>query len=137
MSHPHIDNTSVVGSRLQAAELIATAGVPTLAEVGKQKGLRGLRDHYEREIVMKNTTTSNNESRRFLAFYGFLDPGNSVTQELTEPRASIEAVISDVADRQEGEGKICFVQIVDLANLKPVEPCQTTLARLHRAVRGL
>jgi hypothetical protein len=83
---------------------------------------------------MKSITTSDYESRRFVAVYGFLDPGNSVTQELTEPRTSIEAVIADVANRQEREGKICFVQIVDLANLKPVEPYQTTLARLRRAV---
>ena len=79
---------------------------------------------------MKNVTASNAGSHRFTAFYGFLDPDNSVTQELTEPRASIEAVISDVADRLEREEKICFVQIVDVANLKPVEHCQTTLAGL-------
>jgi hypothetical protein len=82
---------------------------------------------------MKKLTTSDNESRRFVAVYGVLDPRNSVTQELTQPRASIEAVIADVADRQDREGKICFVQIVDLARLKPVEPYQTTLARLRRA----
>jgi hypothetical protein len=85
---------------------------------------------------MKNITTSNNESHRFIALYGFLDLENLLIQELTEPRASIEAVIFDVADRQEREETICFVQIVDLANLRPVEHCQTTLARLRRAVRG-
>ena len=75
---------------------------------------------------MKTTTTSDNESSRFVAVYGFLDLRNSVTQELTQPRASIEAVIADVAGRQDREGKISFVQIVDLANLKPVEPYQTS-----------
>jgi hypothetical protein len=83
---------------------------------------------------MKNITKFDDESRRFVSVYGFLDPENSVTQELTQPRASIEAVIADVADRQEREGKICFVQIVDLARLRPVESYQTTLARLRRAV---
>jgi hypothetical protein len=83
--------------------------------------------------TMKKVTTSDNESRRFVGVYSFLDPGNSVTQELTQPRASIEAVIANVVDEQKREGKICFAQIVDLANLKPVEPYQATLARLRRA----
>jgi hypothetical protein len=82
---------------------------------------------------MKKIITPDNESRRFAAVYSVRDPGDSMTQALTQPRESIDSVIADVANRQEREGKICFVQIVDLANLKPVEPYQTTIARLRGA----
>jgi len=81
---------------------------------------------------MKNIARSNNGSR-FVAFYGFLDPDESVTQELTVPRASIEAVISDIADIEQRDVKICFVQIVDLVNLRPVENSQTNSAWFRRA----
>jgi len=82
---------------------------------------------------MKKAIKANDERRRFVAVYGFDDPRRHPMQRLTEPRESIEAVMADLADKQEREGKPCFVQIVDLSTLEPVESYQATLARLRRA----
>jgi hypothetical protein len=81
---------------------------------------------------MKSTIAAGNGARRFVAVYGFDDP-RRLTQKLTEPRESVEAIMADLADKQEREGKPCLVRIVDLSLLEPVESCQATLERLRRA----
>jgi hypothetical protein len=82
---------------------------------------------------MKTANAASNQTRRFVAVYGFGDQRRPAEQELTAPRESIEAVMADLADRQEREGKRCFVQIIDLSALEAIEPYQATLARLRRA----
>jgi hypothetical protein len=82
---------------------------------------------------MKIANAASNETRRFVAVYGFGDRRRGAGQELTAPRESIEAVMADLADRQEREGKLSFVQIIDLSTLEPIEPYQATLTRLRRA----
>ena len=82
---------------------------------------------------MKIANAASNETRRFVAVYVFGDQRRRAAQELTVPRESIEAVMADLADKQEREGKLCFVQIIDLSTLEPIEPYQSTLARLRRA----
>jgi hypothetical protein len=84
-------------------------------------------------MTMKKAITMEDRNCRFVGVYGLRDPQRHLTQELTQARPSIEAVMADLADKQEREGKLCFVQIVDLSLLEPVEPYQTTLARLRRA----
>jgi hypothetical protein len=82
---------------------------------------------------MKIANAARNETRRFVAVYGFGDQRRRAGQELTVPRESIEAVMADLADKQEREGKLCVVQIIDLSTLELIEPYQATLARLRRA----
>ncbi len=82
---------------------------------------------------MKKVITEKTKSRRFVAVYGFEDPRRRPTRELSEPRESVEAVMADLADKQEREGRLCLVQIVDLSVSEPVEPHQATLARLRRS----
>ena len=82
---------------------------------------------------MNATNEAGGKTRRFVGVYGFGDQSRHGRQELTEPRESVEAVMADLADKQEREGKLCFVQIVDLSSLEPIESYQAALERLRRA----
>jgi hypothetical protein len=82
---------------------------------------------------MKAADMDSNQTRRYVAVYGFGDQRRHAGQELTEPRESVEAVMADLAAKQEREGKLFLVQIIDLSTLKPIEPYQATLARLRRS----
>lgn len=82
---------------------------------------------------MKTATAAGNQTRRYVAVYGLGDRRRPAAQELTEPRESVEAVMADLAAKQEREGEIYLVKIIDLSMLEPIEPYQATLARLRRA----
>lgn len=68
---------------------------------------------------------------RFVGIYGFGKDQFQLDQKLTPARASIQAVVADLAERQVREGALRFVQIIDLSMLEPVEPYRATLARLR------
>lgn len=80
---------------------------------------------------MKKMLPADTDGSRFVGLYGISEDQGDLIQKLTPPRDSIDAVMADLADKQRHEGKLEFVQIVDLSMLQPVEPYQTTLARLH------
>ena len=68
---------------------------------------------------------------RFFGIYGFGKDQFQLNQKLTPARASVQAVVADLAQRQAEEGALRFVQIIDLSMLEPVEPYQATLRRLR------
>ncbi len=68
---------------------------------------------------------------RFVGIYGSGRDQFLLNQKLTPARASVQAVMADLAEKQTREGALGFVQIIDLSVLAPVEPYQATLARLR------
>lgn len=68
---------------------------------------------------------------RFVGIYGFGEDQFLLNQKLTPARASVQAVVADLVEKQAQEGALRFVQIIDLSMLEPVEPYQATLARLR------
>ena len=82
---------------------------------------------------MTKMHSADEKSIRFVGVYGSGKDQFLLNQKLTPARASVQAVVADLAERQAREGALRFVQIIDLSMLEPVEPYQATLARLSAA----
>ena len=82
---------------------------------------------------MTKVLSADRYGSRFAAVYGSSKDQFRMNQKITPARASVEAIIADLAERQKLEGKLHFAQIIDLSMLAPVEPYQATLARLRAA----
>ena len=80
---------------------------------------------------MKTMQAAESDRSRFVGLYGLAGSADQLTQKVTPARASIADVMADFAEKQRREGRLGFAQILDLSMLEPVEPYQTTLARLH------
>jgi hypothetical protein len=87
----------------------------------------------ERRMTMTKVLSADRYGSRFAAVYGSSKDQFRMNQKITPARASVEAIIADLAERQKLEGKLHFAQIIDLSMLAPVEPYQATLARLRAA----
>jgi hypothetical protein len=82
-------------------------------------------------MTMTKMLVADQDGPRFVGIYGFGKDQFLLNQKLTPARASVQAVVADLAERQAQEGALRFVQIIDLSVLEPVEPYQATLARLR------
>jgi hypothetical protein len=82
-------------------------------------------------MTMTKMLAADQNGSRFVGIYGFGKDQLLLNQKLTPARASVQAVVADLAERQAEEGALRFVQIIDLSMLEPVEPYQATLARLR------
>jgi hypothetical protein len=82
-------------------------------------------------MTMTKMLAADRNGPRFVGIYGFAKDQSQLDQKLTPARASVQAVVADLAQRQAEEGALRFVQIIDLSMLEPVEPYQATLARLR------
>lgn len=80
---------------------------------------------------MTKMIAADQDGPRFVGIYGSGKDPFQLDQQLTPARASVQAVVADLAERQTREGALRFVQIIDLSMLEPVEPYQATLARLR------
>jgi len=80
---------------------------------------------------MTKMLAADQNGSRFVGVYGFGKDQFLLNQKLTPARATVQAVVADLAERQTQEGTLRFVQIIDLSMLEPVEPYQATLARLR------
>jgi hypothetical protein len=80
---------------------------------------------------MTRMISANQDGPRFVGIYSFGKDQFQLDQRLTPARASVQAVVADLAERQMQEGALRFVQIIDLSVLEPVEPYRTTMARLR------
>ena len=69
----------------------------------------------------------------YCAVYSLVDSAAEPCRALTPVRGSIEAVLADLLRLRRGRSGFRHALVIDLATLEPIEPMETTLARLGRA----
>jgi hypothetical protein len=68
----------------------------------------------------------------YCAVYSLAESAGEPSRAVTPVRGSVEAVLADLLRLRRGRPGFRHALLIDLATLEPIEPMETTLARLGR-----